>query len=268
LSEKEKRLDPESSPPETIIFNGTGVNYSWHLPVLSRMDLTHENAFEALYFISGASTALCVATALEKGFCLWGRQEFLNWNALVKKSYGNHLFGGLWKLLRIRLGILLPVFSEELYRKVYEDATTPDFFKIRLGDLAGNVIVPLHDLDSGDIVLATPNSEFADCPLYKVSFASTAIPKVYPNIRINGRVYGDPVYARGFIPWVKSVEASSKRFKNYNLFKSAVLANGEYICLSKASNPKRELQVDLIKFLCGFHIQSYPDNIARSAFWD
>ncbi len=255
-----------SHPPSStdLIFNGTGVNYSWHLPRLFELSLEEFKAYRSVTLISGGSVAFLVYWALRHNLQTWTLKDFLNWNRHTQKVYGNNLLAGLRRVWNLKTGSKKPVYSVEDYARSWSMAVKPEFFQVRMKDLPANVQIPLLDRTTNEIVIASANSRFADTPVYLVSIACTAIPKLFSDVEIQSKIWGDITFARGFLPWLKEFEAKSSRFYNYNLLKSATLPNGEYIKICDHPNPKKMMQQESMKFIFGRYIASYPANIRKT----
>ena len=76
-------LGSHSMDKETLIFNGTGINYSWHMPKLAKLDFSALDEFHEIICISGASTCFAVFLARSHRMLTWKRGDFLNWNKLA-----------------------------------------------------------------------------------------------------------------------------------------------------------------------------------------
>src|ERR1044072_3936528 len=99
----------ESTPASTeLIFNGTGVNYSWHYPKLMSMSFDKFKSYKRLTFISGASTALMVYWAKALRLLTWTREDFLKWNEHSSKVYGTNLVSGAIRFARLSMGSKKP----------------------------------------------------------------------------------------------------------------------------------------------------------------
>ena len=249
---------------ETLIFNGTGINYSWHLPRLFDIPFDEFTARSPMYFLSGGSTALMVYWAFKKNLATWGRKELLNWNRLTHAAYGNNLLSGTKRFLKLALKSKSPIYTAEDYKRAWSIAVRPEFFEVKMKDLPKNVFVPLLERASNEIVIASADSKFADMPAYLVSFAATAIPNVFPDISLGSSTYGDITYSRKFLPWLKAMEQKAPYFENYNLLKNAEFSNGKYIKICDHPNPKKMMQSENMKFLFGRYLKTYPENILRS----
>ncbi len=254
---------------DTIILNGTGVNYSWHLPLLFSQDYAKVSSAKSLYLVSGGSTAFFARFAHEKGLMTWKKEDFLRWNQLVGKIYKNNLCNGLKRLYHLKFGSSKPMITEQEYYESWALAVGPAYFKLLFSDLPKNVRVPLWDVDKKEMVVAQPSDlRFAGVPAYKVNFAATAIPKIFPQIEINGSNYIDPMfceeYGKNFLKWMKQVESEANNFENYNLLKDKSLANGKYIKICGNKDGKAQIRMDSLKFLFGITIKTYPANIHKS----
>ncbi len=247
----------------TLIFNGTGVNYSWHFERMNQIDWAKLTQFEGLHLISGGSVAYAVFFARENNLLKWSPADFLEWNRHMRRAYGNGLLKGALALAKLRLGVGLPLISEAQCRDAWAMAVKPEFFEVKVRDLPPNVTIPLHNHQNDCIELAHSKSKFADFELYRVIFAATAIPKVFPALQIDSTVYGDPMYSKGFLRWLKQLEGEAGYFHNYNLVKNAKLENGEYHCLVPEKQGKKIIARDNLKFLFGQRIDSYPSNFKK-----
>jgi predicted acylesterase/phospholipase RssA len=250
--------------PRDLIFNGTGINYSWHFPRLFEMGTEEVPDYHSITCVSGGATAFFVYWAVKNGLAKWSREHFLDWNKLTHAVYGNNLLSGSYRFLKLVMRSRSPVYSPEVYKAAWAMAARSEFFDIEMRDIPRNVRIPLLKRSSGEIVIASAESEFAYVPAYLVSFAATAIPGIFPEIVINGEVYGDITYSKKFLPWLKRFEAQSESFENYNLMKSAEYPNGRYIKICEHPEPKKMMRADNLKFLFGRHIASYPENVRRS----
>jgi hypothetical protein len=248
---------------QTLIFNGTGVNYSWHLPKMNQIDWSKIDQHERLYLISGGSIAYAVFFARDRGLLKWSPSDFLDWNRHMRRVYRLNPVQGILSLAKLRLGVGLPLISEARLRESWAMAVKPEFFEVKMRELPPNISIPVHNLRTGSIDLASAQSEFADFPFYQVIFAATAIPKVFPFLNLGGTTYGDAMYAKGFIRWLKQLERSAAYFHNYNMIKNAKLDNGEYHCLVPDGKGKKSIARDNLKFLFGQHIASYPENFKK-----
>ncbi len=258
-------MSPNAEPrPRDLIFNGTGVNYSWHFPRLFEMSVEELREYSSITCISGGATAFFVFWAVRNGLATWSRENFLNWNKHTHAVYGNNLLSGSYRMAKLMLRSRSPVYSPEAYKAAWAMAVRPEFFEMRMREIPPNVNFPLLKRSTGEIVNATARSEFSEVPAYLVSFAATAIPGIFPEIVIDGEVYGDITYSKKFLPWLKRFEAGLERFENYNLMKSADLPNGRYIKICDHPEPKKMMRSDNLKFLFGRYIGSYPENVRRS----
>lgn len=253
------------SPSSTdLIFNGTGINYSWHLPRLFEMSLDEFKSYRSIVLISGGSVAFLVYWALKHNLQTWTYDDFLDWNRHTHSAYGNNLFSGLLRLWNLKRGSNKPIYSVENYRHAWSVAVKPEFFEVRMKDLPPNIQIPLLDRATKEIVIASNNSIFAEVPAYLVSIAGTAIPKIFSDVEIHSKIWSDVTYDRDFLPWLKAFERNSSQFYNYNLFKSAKLPNGEYVKICDHPNPKKLMQQENMKFLFGRYLASYPANIRKT----
>lgn len=250
--------------PQDLIFNGTGINYSWHFPRLFEMSLDEVRQYSSITCVSGGATAFFVYWAVKNGLAKWKRDHFLNWNKLTHAVYGNNLLSGSYRFLKLAMRARSPVYSPEAYKAAWAMAAESEFFEVRMRDIPPNVRIPLLKRSTGEIVCATAESEFAEVPAYLISFAATAIPGIFPEIVIDGEVYGDITYSKKFLPWLKRFEAASEHFENYNLMKAAEYKNGRYIKICDHPQPKKMMRADNMKFLFGRYIASYPNNVRRS----
>ncbi len=247
-----------------LIFNGTGVNYSWHFPILFDLSVEEFKAFERAVFISGGSTAFLIYWALQNKLLKWKKEDFLQWNKAVRKVYRNNLASGTSRMLQLARGSSEPVFKQEDTLSAWKYCAHPEFLEVRLRDLPANVQIPLINRTSGEVEIASPNSAFGEFPAYLVSMAATAIPKVFPEVALGSSVYGDITFAKNFLPWLKETERGMEKFVNYNLLKNAVVHNGEYVKICDHPNPKKMMKRDNLKFIFGVNIESYPNNVRRS----
>jgi|GEM_PF-2715986 len=249
---------------QDLIFNGTGINYSWHFPRLFDLSPSELSAHRSTVFISGGSTALLVYWAIHKSLVTWSEKDFCYWSRYSKKAYGTGLISGARRVLKMRRGSEEAIFTADQYRAHWEMAVKPEFFQMKMKDLPKNVRIPLINRTSGEVEVVTPDSRFAETPAYLVSFAATAIPKIYPEIKLGNEVYGDLTFSPKFIPWLKSFEKESADFVNYNLLKHQSLPNGKYIKICDDPNPKKMMQTDNLKFIFGRTIPSFAENVRRS----
>lgn len=250
--------------PRDLIFNGTGINYSWHFPRLFEMSVEEASEYASITCVSGGTTAFFVYWAVKNGFARWSREHFLDWNKLTHAVYGNNLFSGSYRFMKLVMRSRSPVYSPEVYKAAWAMAASAEFFDVKLREIPPNVRIPLLKRSTDEIVVATAESEFADVPAYLISFAATAIPGIFPEITLNGEVYGDITYSKKFLPWLKRFEAQSESFENYNLMKAGDYPNGRYIKICGHPEPKKMMRADNLKFLFGRYIGSYPENVRRS----
>lgn len=247
-----------------MIFNGTGINYSWHFPRLFDLSPKELEAHDSAIFLSGASTSFLVYWAVHLGLATWTTDDFCDWSKHSRKAYGANLISGLSRLARLRLGSKRPIFSAEQYKKAWNQGVKPEFFDIKMKDLPKNIQIPLINRTSGKVEVATADSHFAETQAYLVSFAATAIPGVYPEIHILGSVYGDVTYSKPFLFWLKNLEKESAGFVNYNLLKDKDYPNGKYVKISNHPNPKKMMQADNLRFILGRPIPSFAENVRGS----
>jgi len=248
---------------KTIILNGTGVNYSWHFPWAAKHSLEQMNEYKEIYVISGGMTAYIVYWAYRLGVVNWTSNEMANWSTLTRKHYGNNLLSGAWRLLSKALGSKKPFMEESQYWRAYEDAVKPEFMQLKIKDLAVNVRIPVHDFEKNEIIVIQPGGDFDNELVVRVSFAATAIPGVYPKINLGGKLYGDAMYSKKFLPWLKSIEKKNLYFENYNLLKNKRFANGEYIKICDHPNPKKMILRENMRFIFGMQIQSFHNNVRK-----
>lgn len=253
------------SPSSTdLIFNGTGINYSWHLPRLFELSLDELKAYRSIVLISGGSVAFLVYWALRHHLQTWKYADFLNWNKHTHRAYRNNLVTGLMRTWNLKRKSPKPVYSVEDYKYAWSVAVKPEFFDVKMKDLPANIQIPLLDRESDEIIMASADSPFAEVPLYLVSIAGTAIPKIFSDVKIDSKTWGDIMYSRGFLRWLRNLEGNSTYFYNYNLLKSATYPNGEYVKICDHPNPKKMMHQENMKFLFGRYLASYPANIRKT----
>lgn len=248
----------------TLILNGTGVNYSWHFAFLSKFSFQNQEQYENVYLISGGVTAYTVIYSKHLGLITAPREKFERWSETVGKHYGNNIPNGLWRFAKMFAGNKKPFITYENYLGSYREAAHSDFFKLKLKDLPKNTIIPLYNFDKDRIDEASPTSAYKDVLLYEVIFAATAIPKIFPEIKICGNRVGDVIYCKQFLPWLKKVEKKSSYFENHNLIKDKEYDNGKYIKICHHKDGKKSVKNDNLRFMLGLNLPDFKKNVKKS----
>lgn len=247
-----------------LIFNGTGINYSWHFPKLFDLVPSDFPKYPSMTFISGGSTGLLVHHCVHRRIIRWREADFLNWSRRTSRAYRTGILSGLVRMARLKLGSKQPIFTQSQSRDAWADAVEAEFFDWKFKEFPSNIRIPLVNLETNQIEVATPQSHFGEYPAFLISFAATAIPTIYPEIRLGQVRYGDVTFSKAFLPWLKDTERNSPHFVNYNLLKSKEFPNGRYIKICDHPHPKKMMQVDNLKFIFGRDVPSYAENVRKS----
>ncbi len=108
--------------------------------------------YESFILLAVLTTALCVFAAMRLGQCRWQQSDFLNWNKLVKASYGNGILSGCTKMLRLGLKWQLPLITEEHIPISLRGRHSPGFLISLFSAVSNYVAIPCTILRKKAIV--------------------------------------------------------------------------------------------------------------------